>query len=98
MEKESGKAKRQECYQKDEFCENRECEEYINWMETGNCAKRFDREHTLEEVGMAFGITRERARQLIDTALKRAWYRSPSSDKEKKFRSHLPFDFKVLQH
>lgn len=97
MEKEVKEGKQQECYQKDEFCENRECGEYIDWMETGNCAKRFEREHTLEEVGIAFGITRERARQLTDVALKKAWYRSPEKDK-KKFKSHLPFDFIVVQH
>jgi len=35
----------------------------------------FDREHTLEEVGDVFGVTRERIRQIESTALRKLRHR-----------------------
>lgn len=51
-------------------CHNYECENWIDWLETGNCFRRVIRPHTLAEIGIAMGITRERVRQIEEKAMK----------------------------
>lgn len=51
-------------------CHNYECENWIDWLETGNCFRRVMRPHTLAEIGIAMGITRERVRQIEEKAMK----------------------------
>lgn len=67
------KKERRECFLKDKLCVVKECRYNMDWIETGNCVLRVDREHTLEEIGVAFGLTRERARQIVDITLKKCW-------------------------
>jgi hypothetical protein len=59
------------CSQQDALCRNPDCRHYIDWFETGNCTLRFNREHTLAEIGIAFGFTRQRAEQVINGAIRR---------------------------
>lgn len=91
--------KQQKCYCKDDICTNQECDYHIDWMETGNCVLRVDREHTLDEIGIAFGFTRERARQVIDLALKKCWVKIVREERYKpKYRKSIPWDFRVTNH
>jgi len=59
------------CSREDMLCENRGCRYYIDWFELGNCTLRTDREHTFTEIGMAFGLSRQRAEQICQQAIRR---------------------------
>lgn len=58
------------CIYENKCCNNDECEDWIDWLETGNCARRVMRPHTLAEIGIAMGISRERVRQIEERAMK----------------------------
>ena len=94
MEKSKKVKQQSECFLKDEFCEIKECRYSVDWVEVGNCVLRVDREHTLEEIGIAFGITRERARQVVDLALKKCWVEMTRREWMKpKYRKSPPHTF-----
>ena len=96
METELEKRRRQECYLREYMCEEKECRFHIDWMETGNCVLRVHREHTLEEIGIAEGVTRERIRQGADIAMKKFWYRFPTKLR-KQFIRHTPGEM-IVRH
>jgi len=59
------------CSREDNLCRDVRCRHFIDWFETGNCTLRFDREHTLKEIGIAFGFSRQRAEQVVNQAKRR---------------------------
>jgi hypothetical protein len=72
-------------------CDNCECESWIDWLETGNCFKRVMRPHTLAEVGIALGITRERVRQIEERAMRHL--KAAIEKKKEMFRELIDLDF-----
>ena len=93
------KVKQQKCYLRDKLCPDPTCYYFIDWMETGNCVLRVNREHTLEEIGIAFGSTRERARQVVDLALKKCWVEISKREwRRPRYRKCKPGSFRVTNH
>jgi len=61
------------------LCDVEGCRYYVDMFDLGNCSLRVnkDHSHTLEEVGQAMGISRERVRQLQERALGKLRKRFP---------------------
>ena len=76
------------CSREDNLCRVPDCRYYIDWFETGNCTLRFDREHTLQEIGIAFGFSRQRAEQVVNSAIRRYRNRFRKMYGEYRVRTH----------
>lgn len=48
------------CYQDWKWCNVRKCHYHVPLSEFGNCLLRVDRVHTLEEIGVVLGVTKQR--------------------------------------
>jgi hypothetical protein len=57
------------CWQEGDFCDGKDCPHWIDWLGTGNCVLRIQREHTLTEIGVAFGFSKQRAEKVLEKAL-----------------------------
>jgi hypothetical protein len=59
-----------ETWMMDKLCGHEGCRYWIHWIRTGNCVLKMQQEHTLDEIGVAFGFTRQRAEQILEKALR----------------------------
>ena len=69
------------CCMDEELCDVEKCEYYTPDFNAGNCSLRYEKESTLEQIGIVYGFTRERARQVVNNALEHL---------KEKLKYHLP--------
>lgn len=57
------------CYEGDHLCDHTKCDYWVSWLGSGNCSLRVKREHTLAEIGIALGFSKQRAEVVLNRAL-----------------------------
>ena len=57
------------CCLDDELCDVERCRYHIDAFWLGNCVLRANRSHEFEEIGMALGVSKQRACQVVQSAL-----------------------------
>lgn len=58
-----------ECHTGDFLCTNDSCRYHVSWLDIGNCALRVRYPSTVDVIGIALGVSKQRADVLVDRAV-----------------------------